>query len=82
MILAKKDPMRKHFVGILVALLTILLVVTLVSCTNRNSDNDDWMNGNVDVDTSPRYARPQKLEGDEGAYQSGERIDLPTIPVD
>ena len=74
--------MKKRFLGILVALLAILLLATLFSCTNKNGDGDDWMDRDIKVNSSPRYAHPQKLEGDEDTYQSGDRIDLPTIPAD
>ena len=75
-------PLLKSFI---LLLLTFSLALALLSCTQQkqNEETDDsWMNGDIEMDPSDSspYAHPQEQE-DDSIPQSGDRVDLPFVPL-
>lgn len=72
--------MKSFFRIVLCWILLLAICFSLYACTKEQVESDDWIQGEVNL--KQPYAKPAKDTEEDSAAQSGERIDLPTIPLD
>lgn len=77
--------MKSLLKSLILLLLVFSLALALLACTrqDKNQEDEGWIQGDVEIDTSnsSRYAHPKEDDESDSVPQSGDRVTLPFVPL-